>query len=169
MADGNAALRTRGLLVFGLVAVIAAGVLLVILRLPSQATPQAPPEGVTPSAPGWEIRYQATVTLARRGSDKVPLETLREMLDEQQQLRNCVTKLQDGREVSNEAAARTNVISALKAIVEWNKSDAAARARKERPEEVERLFEAIDKLRESPNAPLRAEVEKAREALGRKA
>ncbi len=168
MSDGNAALRTRGLLLFGLIAVIAAVVLLVLLRLPSQATPQAPPEGVAPSAPGWEIRYQATVALARRGSDKVPLDTLREMLDERKQLRNCVTKLQSGEEVSNEAAARTNVISALKAIVEWNKTDGAARERKEQPEEVEKLYEAIDKLRESPNAPLRAEAEKAREVLGRK-
>src|SRR4051812_5724010 len=130
MADGNAALRTRGLLLFGLIAVIAAVVLLVVGGWAGQGTPQAPPQGGTPSAPGWEVRYQATVTLARRGSDQVPLETLREMLDERQQLRNCVTKLQNGQEVSNEAAARTNIISALKAVVEWNRSEGAARVRK---------------------------------------
>src|SRR5271170_5306195 len=104
MSEGNAALRQRGLLLFGLVAVIAAVVLLLLVRWPSQATGQAPPEGVTPSSPGWEIRYQATVTLARRGSAKVPLDTLCEMLNENQQLRNCVT-LQNGKEVSNEGAA----------------------------------------------------------------
>src|SRR5438132_1667989 len=99
MAEGNADLRKRGLLLLGLVAVIAAVVLLVLVRWPNQGTPQAPPEGVTPSEPGWEIRYQATVTLARRGSEKVPFDLLREMLDENQQLRNCVTKLQNGQEI----------------------------------------------------------------------
>src|SRR5208282_705557 len=41
-----------------------------------------------PSSPGWAVRYNATVTLARRGSAKTPFDVLSEMLDEDQQLRN---------------------------------------------------------------------------------
>src|SRR5580765_1404674 len=35
-----------------------------------------------PSAPGWEVRYNAATTLARRGSQHVPWPLLGEMLDE---------------------------------------------------------------------------------------
>src|SRR5688572_12343142 len=33
-----------------------------------------------PSTPGWQIRYNAVATLARRGSPKLPLDVLIEML-----------------------------------------------------------------------------------------
>lgn len=167
MSEGNAALRKRGLLLFGLIAVIAAVVLLALARWPSQQTPQEPPEGVTPSPAGWEIRYQATVTLARRGSKQVPLATLREMLDEKQQLRNCVTKLQNGKVVSDEGAARRIIISALNAFVEW-KQKVKDEGELGTLVASSGIYEAIDKLRETPNLQLRTEVEKAREALGRK-
>src|SRR5688572_15212209 len=41
-----------------------------------------------PSEPGWEVRYNAAATLARRGSANVPWPIMREMLDENLQLRN---------------------------------------------------------------------------------
>jgi hypothetical protein len=168
MTDGNTGLRTRGLLLFGLVAVIATVALVAIVRWPSQEAPHAPPEGVEPSPAGWEIRYQATISLARRGSKKVPFETLREMLDEKKQLRNFVTKLQDGREVSDEGAARRLVISAANAFVEWHKSPAAAQLDEAQQAEVAAVYAAIDKLRDTENLQMRAEIEKARAALGRK-
>ena len=37
---------------------------------------------LAPSTPGWEVRYNAATTLARRGSAAVPWALLREMLDE---------------------------------------------------------------------------------------
>jgi hypothetical protein len=168
MTDGNTALRTRGLLLFGLVAVIAAVVLLVIVRWPGQAEPKEPPANVEPSPRGWEVRYQATMTLARRGSTKVPFATLLEMLDETKQLRNCVTKLQSGKEVSDEGAARRIVINGLNAFVEWHRSPAKDQLNNEQKAEVAKIFEAIDRLRQTENDQLRVEVEKAREALGRR-
>src|SRR5688572_24308767 len=39
-----------------------------------------------PSDPGYDIRYNAAATLARRGSSDVPWDLIREMLDEKQQL-----------------------------------------------------------------------------------
>ena len=64
--------------------------------------------------------------------------------------------------------ARTIVIRALKAFVEWHKSPAAEQVRAASKDEVEKVYEAIDRLRSSPNLELRAEAERAREALGRK-
>src|SRR5688572_974266 len=52
---------------------------------------------IMPSPVGWEIRYNAAQALARRRSEKVPWDTIREMLDEEQQLRNFRAILHDGR------------------------------------------------------------------------
>src|SRR5262245_45480754 len=52
-----------------------------------------------PSARGWKVRYNATITLARRGSPEVPFDILAEMLDESLQMRNFRARLQNGREV----------------------------------------------------------------------
>src|SRR5688572_136347 len=65
----------------------------------------------SPSAPGWGIRYNAAATLARRGSASVPWHLIREMLDEQQQLRNSRVRQPDGTDVADEAAARAYMIS----------------------------------------------------------
>src|SRR5688572_29917259 len=43
---------------------------------------------IMPSAPGWEVRYNAVQAQARRGSPHVRWDVMREMLDEGQQLRN---------------------------------------------------------------------------------
>src|SRR5438874_1630645 len=82
-------------------------------------SPMAAPD--RPKSPsGWEIRYNAALALAHRGSaqilDPVAWESLVEMLDEEQQLRNFTTLLSDGREVPDETAARLTVIGALKAV-----------------------------------------------------
>src|SRR5260370_18760445 len=68
------------------------------------------------SPPGWEVRYNATIALARRGSERVKdeqvWENLQEMLDEEQQLRNSRRKLKDGAEVPDEAGAPVTLIPA---------------------------------------------------------
>ena len=81
----------------------------------------------------------------------------------------CVTKLQSGKEVSDEGAARRIVINALNAFVEWHRSPAAGQLDDDKKAEVAKVYEAIDRLRQTENTQLRVEVEKAREALGRKA
>jgi hypothetical protein len=130
----------------------------------------APPASTAPATgprnpPGFEVRYNAAVALARRGSDKAAerLDVLQEMLDEEQQLRSFRKRIIDGRLVpDNEAppdpvAARTAVESALKAIVELHKK---------RPEmDLSSLMPAIDKLTQSSNPVLRTEAERTKQEL----
>ena len=77
------------------------------------------------SPPGWEVRYNATIALARRGSDNIKDErtwdTLLEMLDEDQQLRNFKHQLRDKKEVSDAGQAHFMLISYMQAIVELNR------------------------------------------------
>lgn len=74
-----------------------------------------------PAAPtGWEVRYNAALALAHRGSDKLSdpavQELFREMLDEDQQLRNFRIKRKDGSEAPDPVAARGTVLGAMKAL-----------------------------------------------------
>jgi hypothetical protein len=127
----------------------------------------AAPQPVTgnPSAPGWEVRYNATLALARRGSDQVKKneqvwENLNEMLDEEQQLRNFRIKSKDGSEVSDEPAARMTVISALQAIDELHQR---------RPDmDLSGLLPAIEKLTSSSNVAVRTEATRTKLLLEKK-
>jgi hypothetical protein len=112
------------------------------------------------SVRGLEIRYNAAAALARRGSDRVRLDVLGEMLDEPAQLQNFRTKLKDGREVADETAARNTVVTALKAVAELH------RRRPDR--DLSALYPAVDALAAHGNAVVRAEAERTRVALGRK-
>ena len=115
-----------------------------------------------PSAPGWQIRYQAATTLARLGSPKVPFGILAEMLDEGRQMRNRRATLQDGREVPDEAAARGTVLIALRAVSAWYKHRSAVAAVGPSDPGLRRLDAAIEKLTHSPNLVVRTEAEKTR-------
>src|SRR5262249_19030968 len=99
-----------------------------VLGVPAPPRPPPPPArrrrggpGPVPSGPqsprGWQVRSNAVLSLARRGSPHVQdpeiWDTLREMLDEDQQLRNFRARLSDGREVPDQTAARLTVIDAL--------------------------------------------------------
>src|SRR5258708_5618344 len=124
MAHEDKGLVLRGLILLGAIGVLVAGVLGFIFWRPHTSPPTlaSPPEhhiptvivpqigafpsglpwyalyqlGETmPSAPGWNIRYNAATTLCRRGSDSVPWHLIREMLDEKQQLRNHRVRLED--------------------------------------------------------------------------
>ena len=139
-----------GLTVSALVAVILFG----WLRQPSATTTQADEAASTPSGRGWEIRYNATVALARRGSARTPerFNVLAEMLDEGTQLRNFRTRLQDGHDVADVSGARSTILNALKAIAEFHRR---------RPDsDVSPLSAAIAKLTTSPNPDLRLEAER---------
>jgi hypothetical protein len=114
----------------------------------------------TRSLEGWEIRYNATLALARRGSAQTPLDELKDMLDEDQQLRNFETVTQDGRAVIDEQAARLTVLKAL---------EGAIALQQKRPElDLTVLNPAIVKLTESPNLTLREKAQEARKQLGQK-
>ncbi len=118
-------------------------------------------EAATPSGRGWEVRYNAALSAARRGgdaaADPVILDTLAEMLDESQQLRNFRTTLRDGREVPDEQSAREAVIGTLRAVAELH--------RKRPTLDLAPLKPAIAKLTESGNVVVRTEAKATQLAL----
>ncbi len=111
-----------------------------------------------PSAPGWEIRYNAAASLARLGSRETPWPLLREMLDEKQQLRNARVRQPDGKDIYDESAARSTTIAALRAIAAWHdqrKGDAA-------PPELRDIYPIVDELAENSQGEVKNQAEKAR-------
>jgi len=115
------------------------------------------------SSLGWEVRYNAALALARRGSDQVKdpavWDTLTEMLDESQQLRNFRAQLRDGREVPDESAARLTLISALRAVTELH--------RKQPGMDLKELNEPIAKLAASDSPLLSNEAKQTQLALAK--
>lgn len=114
-----------------------------------------------PTADAREIRYNAALALANRGSPLVkedaPWEAMTEMLDEEKQLTNFFTPLGDGRSAPDETAARMTVISALRSLQELHKK---------RPSlDLKELKPAIGKLTQSSNATVRVEAKKAYDAI----
>lgn len=128
----------------------------------------APPPAVTaaasPSGRGWEVRYNAALASARRGgdaaADPVVLDTLAEMLDESQQLRNFRATLKDGREVPDEQSAREAVIGTLRAVADLH--------RKRPTLDLGVVKPAVAKLTESGNVVVRTEAKAAQLALDTK-
>jgi hypothetical protein len=109
------------------------------------------------SLDGWEIRYNATLALARRGSAQTPLDELKEMLDEEQQMRNFEVRTQEGREVIDEQAARLTVLKALEGVMALHQKRPGLN--------LATLDPAIDKLTQSPNLTLREKAEDTRKLL----
>jgi hypothetical protein len=123
-------------------------------------TPSVAATGIK-SPTGWEVRYNAALALARRGNPHVKdaevWDTLVEMLDEEQQLRNFRTKQDDGRETADETGARTTVISALQATQELHRKDPKI--------DLTGLKEPIDKLTSSSYATVSVQARQALLAL----
>lgn len=136
--------------------------LLVLLLTMGCQQRAAPPVAAGPKSPrGWDVRYNAALALARRGSakiqDPVAWESLTEMLNEEQQMRNFTVTRPDGREVPDETAARMTVIAALKAVQELHKRN---------PElKLTALNEPIARLATSANLPVRTEAKTTELAL----
>ncbi len=108
-----------------------------------------------PSSPGWEIRYNAAVTLARRGSDKVPWPLIAEMLDERQQMRNNRVRQPDGRDSFDETVARATMANALRAIAGYNEK------RGEKKSDIPaHLRERVEALTKSSFIELKTQAEK---------
>lgn len=153
-------LAQRGLLLLGLMTAIVTVVLIIMFNRAAPEVPVAADDG-PPSAVGWEIRYNAAAALARRGSDRVPWERFAEMLDEKQQMRNFRVELEDGRVAVDESAARTALISALRALADWHTKQRTAN-HKTVPTGLWRIYEQVDRLADSPIAELKKEAERAR-------
>ncbi len=126
-------------------------------------SPRNAPVAVTgPASPkGWEVRYNAALALVRRGSesatDETVWESLQEMLDEEQQLRNFRRKLPNGTEVSDDGPARLTVVAALQAIREFHKIRPKA--------DLASLHVPIEKLTSSSNALVRKEAKETQLVL----
>jgi len=184
MATDDKGLVLRGFFLLAVIGVIVSVVMAILFMRPQSTPPTggiAPenlvpllvagyPEGMPcgiafaladrlPSAPGWEIRYNAATTLARRGSPATPWPLMREMLDEPQQMRNARARLPDGTSVIDETAARSNMIGALRALAVWNEKQGVKR---EPPAELREIYKVVDKLAESSIVELKSQAEKAR-------
>ena len=183
----------RGLLLLGGMTALAVVVLLIVLRGPDSSRKDRPhrepllaPVCVTiapfpaapgwpwlvrlgeqlPSARGWEIRYNAAAALARRGSPKTPWPLIREMLDEQRQLRNFVT-LQSGQLVPHEEDAQRTVQSALAAVADWHKKQDRAAAPSV-PADLQLVYEQVDRLAQGGNTMVRVQADRVRQTFFRK-
>src|ERR1700756_824782 len=121
--------------------------LLLVLAVGCQR-PAAPPPVSGPKSPaGWEVRYNAALALARRGSPHVKdpevWDSILEMLDADQQLRNFRVKTEDGHETVDENGAYATVISGLQAAQDLH--------RKQPQMDLSGLKDSVDKLTRSPN------------------
>jgi len=126
----------------------------------SSSSPPAAVSGPA-SADGWEIRYTAAMSLARRGSDKlkdpVVQDIYLEMLDEQQQLRNARRNI-NGKEITDLAGASGTVYGALDSLAECHRLNKTA--------DLSPFKAAIDKLTASSNPSIAKKAKSVREALG---
>lgn len=114
------------------------------------------------SGKGWEVRYNAALALGHRGSprfaDPVCQDTLLEMLDEDQQMRNFRVPADNGQARVDETAARMTVIGALKAIALFKE--------KQPKSDLTALKPAVEKLSKNGNPALAREARRTLEALG---
>jgi hypothetical protein len=97
-----------------------------------------------------EVRYQATASLARRGSLQIGnrLPVLAEMLDEDQQLHNLRTQPEGQEEQPDLGAVQSTITNALTAVAELH--------RKQPRIDLSSLRPAIDKLAQNPNYAVEA-------------
>jgi hypothetical protein len=111
-----------------------------------------------PSPAGWEIRHNAAATLARRGSDHVPWQLFREMLDLQRATVNLREQLKEGQE-SPEASAHDLVAIALRALAEWHAERRKAN-KLDLPPGLPEVYAIVDRLADSPVPELREQAKK---------
>ncbi len=162
MAQEDKGLVARGVLLLAFIGGLVAFVLAVLFwRNEPPPKVDAAPEHYAPSAPGWEIRYNAAATFARRGSKATPWPLLREMLDEKQQLINARVPQPDGKDTYDEAVAQATMIAALRALAAWHeqrKTDAQPAA----PAELRDIYTIVDELAESSQGEVKTQAENAR-------
>ncbi len=159
MAQGGFWSR-HGVTVIALAAALAIVAVVVWLWNGTTTTVQAMSDNTNRSSPGWEIRYNATLALARRSSQETPLSELQEMLDEEKQLRNFESRTQSGLVSVDEQGARTTVLKALEGV--------ASLHQKQPDLDLSRLDPAVEKLTHSSNLTLREKAGEVRQELAKK-
>jgi hypothetical protein len=155
----------RGFLMLGGMTILVVIVLAILFWKPPTPPTALPADlPAEPSAPGWQVRYNAAIALARRGSAKTPWPLLREMLDENQQLRNFTDPEAGAKKGEpDEAAARSTVLETLKAVAEWHRKQTGPIAV---TPEMKSVYAQVDRLAEKPM--YQAEAERTRQALSPK-
>jgi hypothetical protein len=114
-------------------------------------------EAITRS-PGLAIRFNANIALARRGSPKVRLDVIAEMLDERALRENFRVKVKGGEDVPDEEIVANTLDATLRAISELHRL---------RPElDLSHLRDALDTLARSSNMNIRSEAERTLKSLG---
>jgi hypothetical protein len=111
--------------------------------------------------PGYSVRANATIALARHGSRKVPLGLLEEMLTpDKLRERFVIVNRETHKESPDEAVVATTEINALKAVVELHQR---------RPDmDLSSLRPLIDRLAGDNNSSVSTEARKTQLALGNK-
>lgn len=127
---------------------------LALVLLAGCKQPVAPTVSGQPAGNGWEVRYNAALALAQRGSpkflDPATIDVMIELLDEQQQINNFRLTMKDGRTVGNSSAARMCLLSGLRAISEYRVQIADA--------DLSPLRPAVEKLAASQDPNLAKEA-----------
>lgn len=108
--------------------------------------------------PGMIVRVNATIALARRGSPKVRLGMLQDMLNEAGLRDTLQLEEPDGRHVPNEAKVELILTGTLKALAELHRRCPSYDLTSLRP--------LIDKLADNPNPVVHNEARQVRDALG---
>jgi len=190
MAQEDKGLMLRGFLLVALISCIVAFVLTLLFwrNEPPVAHEHVPPENVvplaalpalapfpsnvswaalveisenSPSAPGFDVRYNAAATMARRGDAQTPWPLLLEMLDEKLQMRNSRERQKDGKYLYDELSARTWTIHALKAIAAWHEKHKDD-ANREVPSGLRDIYTRVDELAASGQGLIKEQAEKTR-------
>jgi hypothetical protein len=125
-----------------------------------------------PSSSGWQIRYNATLALARKGQlqETEHFDTVCEMLDERQQLFNFSLCQKNGKMTADESAARRTVLNALQAVGQWYPlatkfAGKNAETKKAYDAGLARITQAVEQLTQSPNQVLHTEALKTLQVL----
>lgn len=190
--ESDSGLMKRGILLFVFVGIIATAALYLALQ-PGQTPPAASqtvgnqwtvpvavmpvgqfPGGVQwmavwqanqhmPSSRGWEVRYNATITMGRLGEKDLDLGILREMLDEKKQRLNFAVLTDDGKVVTDVRSANKTVLNALDAFLMWHKKNKENISKDNA--DLDQVYEQIAELKNSENQVLRTEADKAAKIL----
>jgi hypothetical protein len=141
------------LIAFG--AALVLGIVALVLWRPGWHTSRPPAVVEKPSNPGWKIRYNATIALARRGNPDTSIDLLEEMLDADKQRANFSVEQEDKKVVVDEQQVDTMLVATLDAVELYHD-------KRQDPRADAQLKPAIEKLTESQNPAVR---EKAKDIL----
>ncbi len=107
--------------------------------------------------PGLTIRYNATIALARRGSDKLRLGLLEEMLDQDLLRQRFVVAGPDGKDIVDEALVSKTLEGAMEAVAELHHR---------KPErDLSKLVSKIEYLAQDSNLATRSEADRTLRSL----